>query len=472
MSVNPGRPLFAKPESWDSAPVSDVAHHTPASQSLTWSNWARTAACSPAGRAAPRSEAELAEVVAGAAAEARSVRAVGGGHSFTSAATTSGLLLNLDHLDGLEHVERRPGDGGALVTVGAGIRLHQLNSLLAECGLAMRNLGDIDRQSIAGAISTGTHGTGAQFGGLATQVRGLRVVGVDGTVHDVGPGDPLFEASRLGLGTTGVLSAVTLDVVPAYDLRAEERPMPLAEVLESLDGPDGVVATSDHFEFYFFPVTGRALTLRNTRVAPADVGRMARAGRAARSFLDEELLSNGAFEMVNRVATAFGGLTPRLNTISARALSARTYQAPSHRVFCTRRRVRFREMEYAIPRESLRDVITEVDAWLRASGENVPFPIEVRFAAPDDVWLSTAHGRETAYVAVHQYWRLPYSRYFDAAERIFVTAGGRPHWGKLHTRDSGDLAPLYPRFDDAARVRLEHDPEGVFHNRYTRKVLG
>nr|WP_307816072.1 D-arabinono-1,4-lactone oxidase [Myceligenerans indicum] len=452
--------------------MSDVVHRPPTSQPLTWSNWARTATCSPAGRAEPRSEAELAEVIARAAADGRSVRAVGGGHSFTPAATTSGVLLGLDHLRGLERTENDPETGNTLVTVGAGIRLHQLNRLLAERGLAMRNLGDIDRQSIAGAISTGTHGTGARFGGLATQVRGLRVVGVDGTVHDVGPGDPLFEASRLGLGTTGILSAVTLEAVPAYDLRAEEHPVPLSEALESLDGPDGAVATSDHFELYFFPVTGRALTLRNTRVAPADEGRVARAARAARSFLDEEVLSNGAFEMINRTATAFGGLTPRLNAVSARALSARTYQAPSYQVFCTRRRVRFREMEYAIPRESVRDVITEVDDWLRSSGENVPFPIEVRFAAPDDVWLSTAHGRETAYVAVHQYWRLPYSRYFEAAERIFVTAGGRPHWGKMHTRDADDLAPLYPRFDDAARVRLEHDPEGVFHNRYTRKVLG
>ncbi|WP_460755448.1 D-arabinono-1,4-lactone oxidase [Myceligenerans cantabricum] len=451
--------------------MSDVVHRPPTSRP-TWSNWARTATCSPAGRAAPRSEAELADVVAREAAAGRSVRAVGGGHSFTPAATTSGMLLSLDHVSRLERVERDPETGNALVTVGAGVRLHELNRLLAERGLALRNLGDIDRQSIAGAISTGTHGTGARLGGLATQVRGVRVVGVDGSVHDVGPGDPLFEASRLGLGTTGVLSAVTLEVVPAYDLRAEERPVPLAAALESLDGPDGVVAASDHFELYFFPATGRALTLRNTRVAPAAPGPVARTGRAARSFLDEELLSNGAFEMVNRVAAAFGGLTPRLNAVSARALSVRTYQAPSYQVFCTRRRVRFREMEYAIPRERVRDVITEVDGWLRSSGENVPFPIEVRFAAPDDVWLSTAHGRETAYVAVHQYWRLPYSRYFQAAERIFVAAGGRPHWGKLHTRDAGDLAPLYPRFEDAARVRLEHDPEGVFHNRYTRRVLG
>ncbi|WP_425561091.1 D-arabinono-1,4-lactone oxidase [Myceligenerans crystallogenes] len=439
---------------------------------MIWSNWARTASCSPAGRAAPGSEAELADVVARSAAAGRSVRAAGGGHSFTPAATTSGVLLSLDRLDALERVEPLPGTGNALVTVGAGIRLHQLNRLLAGRGLALENLGDIDRQSIAGAISTGTHGTGAGFGGLAAQVRGLRVVGTDGAVHDVGPGDPLFEASRLGLGTTGIIAAVTLEAVPAYDLLAEERPAPLAEVLESLDGPDGVVATSDHFEFYFFPATGRALTLRNTRVAPGAPGRLERAGRAARSFLDEEVLSNGAFEALNQVATAFGSLTPRLNAVSARALSPRTYQAPSHQVFCTRRRVRFREMEYAIPRELAGEVVAEVDAWLRRSGENVPFPVEVRFTAPDDVWLSTAYRRETAYVAVHQYWRLPYSRYFEAAERIFVTAGGRPHWGKLHTRDADDLAPLYPRFDDAARVRLEHDPEGVLMNRYTRKVLG
>ncbi|WP_125776257.1 D-arabinono-1,4-lactone oxidase [Antribacter gilvus] len=461
------------------------------SSARTWTNWARTVTFTPARTAAPLDESELAAAVADAAAEGLRVRAVGAGHSFTPAAATDGLLLTLDHLSGIERIERDAATGNTLVTVGAGTRLHALNRLLDARGLALWNLGDIDRQSVAGAISTGTHGTGARFGGLATQVRGVRVVGPDGTVRDVSARSEdqrdrdLFEASRLGLGATGILSAVTLEVAPAYDLRAQEEPWPLDRVLAELDD---LVADHDHFELYWFPLTRRALTLRNTRLPrdPADLPGasgedprprrglrdVAQAASRVRTFVDEEVLSNGAFALVNEVATNFPRSTPRLNDLSARVLSARTYTAPSHEVFCSRRRVRFREMEYALPRAALLGVLAELDAWLRETGENVPFPVEVRFAAADDVWLSTAHGRDTAYVAVHQYWRLPFGRYFTAAERILTAAGGRPHWGKLHTRTAADLAPLYPRFGDFGRVRAAADPDGVFSNAYTDRVLG
>lgn len=451
----------------------------------TFTTWGRTATSRPTRRSAPRDEAELAALVAAAVAAGLRVRAVGSGHSFTPAAVTDGLHLDLDHLSGVESVVPQE-DGTALVTVLAGTRLHELNRLLAALGLAMRNLGDIDRQSIAGAISTGTHGTGGRLGGLATQVRAVRVVGSDGTVHTASghaaegsEERELFEVARLGLGTVGILSAVTLEVVPAFLLDAAEEPWPLDRVLDSLDE---YVGANDHAEFYWFPGTRRALTLRNNRLsADAEAawaadqagtrGSLRRAGVRARSVLDEEILSNGAFAVVNRTAAAAPRLVPLLNAVSARGLAARTYVAPSYQVFTTRRRVRFVEMEYALPREALREVLGELDGWLRASGEPVPFPVEVRFAAADDVWLSTARGRESAYVAVHQYVRMPYQRYFDAAEKLFTAAGGRPHWGKLHTRTAADLREHYP-LDDVARVRAAIDPDGAFRNAYSDAVLG
>lgn len=444
---------------------------------MIWTNWARNVSVTPARQEQPASEDELSDAVRRAVKDGHTVRVVGGGHSFTPAAATEGVQLSLDRLGALHRVERDPDTGHALVTVGAGMRLHQLNQVLAERGLAMQNLGDIDRQSIAGAISTGTHGTGARFGGLATRVRALTVVGPDGEVTHASPTErhDLFEASRLGLGATGVLSTVTIEAVPAFDLHAVEEPWPLDRVLE---GVHDLVADHDHFEFYWFPSTRRALTLRNTRVdAGTSAGsglahRARKAAGAARSFLDEEVLSNGLFEAVNRVATAVPAATPTLNAVAARALSARRYTAPSHEVFCTNRRVRFREMEYAVPRDAVVGVLGEIDAWQRSTGENVPFPVEVRFAPADDVWLSTAYGRETAYVAVHQYWRLPYARYFDAAEQILTAAGGRPHWGKLHTRDAEYLEGQYRRLPDFRRVRDAADPEGVFANPYTRRVFG
>ena len=451
----------------------------------TFTTWGRTATSHPARRAAPRDEAELAALVAGAAAGGLRVRAVGSGHSFTPAAVTDGLHLDLDHLSGIESVVPQT-DGTALVTVLAGTRLHQLNRMLAVLGLAMRNLGDIDRQSIAGAISTGTHGTGARLGGLATQVRAVRVVGPDGAVHsasqDAPPGSPereLFEVARLGLGTVGILTAVTLEAVPAFLLRATEEPWPLDRVLDRLDE---YVDANDHAELYWFPGTRRALTLRNNRMSPDDerawtarqagaMGAARRTGLQARSLVDEELLSNGAFMLVNRAAAAAPRLVPLLNSVSARALGRRTYVAPSYQVFTTRRRVRFVEMEYALPREALTEVLGELDSWLRVSREPVPFPVEVRFAAADDVWLSTARGRESAYVAVHQYVRMPYQRWFDAAEKILTAVGGRPHWGKLHTRTAADLGEHYP-LGDVARVRSAVDPDGVFRNVYSDAVLG
>ncbi|MCL1871163.1 MAG: FAD-binding protein [Promicromonosporaceae bacterium] len=450
-----------------------------------WENWARTARATPARRATPRDESEVCELVSRAASTGVRVRAHGAGHSFTPVAVTDGVLLDLDRLNGLEAVERRH-DGTARVTVRAGTRLYHLHHLLAAHGLAMTNLGDIDRQTLAGAISTGTHGTGLEFGGLSTQVVGVRVVVGDGSVRsgsvDDAPGTPerdLFELARLGLGTAGVLTAVTLEVVPAFWLRANDEPAPLGAVLSDLDG---FARSADHAELYWFPGTRRALTIRNERLTPDDAaqwatdqsglkGRLRLFGKEARGLVGDELLTNGAFEALNRLATAAPGLAGSINRISSHALSPREFVAPSYQVFCHKRRVRFREMEYGVPRDVAADVVRELDAWHRRTGEPVPFPVEVRFAAQDDLWLSTAHGRETAYIAVHQYVRMSYRRWFTAAEHILVEAGGRPHWGKLHTRTAEDLAEQYP-LDDVARVRRAVDPNGLFANPYVDGVLG
>lgn len=432
----------------------------------TWRNWARTQSAMPRTVVRPRDLEELVRAVVSTTTRGGRLRAVGAGHSFTGAAVTDDVQVHLDHLAGVERVEPLP-DGSAHVTVGAGIRLRALNAALAARGLAMRNLGDIDVQTLAGAISTGTHGTGARLGGLATQVVRCRLVTAAGEVRDVSPTqDPeLFELARLGLGTAGVLAALTLHVVPAFRLRAQEEPMALPAVLEGLDA---LVDGNDHFEFFWFPSTDRALVHRNNRVTDGDEQPLS----PLRHLVDDEILSNGMFTVTNRLAAAAPRAVPAINAVASRALTARTYTGASADVLASRRRVRFRESEYAIPREHAADVVREVDAWLRSTGEPVPFPLEIRFAAPDDVWLSTAHGRDTAYVAVHQYYRMPYRRYFDAFERIVAQVDGRPHWGKLHGLDHVRLAGLYPHLADAQRVRARVDPTGTFRNDYVDRVLG
>lgn len=434
-----------------------------------WRNWARTASADPALVAAPADDVEVAALIARAAARDIRVRAVGAGHSFTDCAVTDGTLLHLDSLNRIEHVGPAAPDGSREVRVGAGIRLRRLCAELDARGLALENMGDIDAQSIAGAISTGTHGTGARLGGFATQVRALRLVDARGEIVECSPtrSPELFELARLGLGAAGVLTAVTLRVVPAFLLHAHEAPRPLSEVLEALPGDDGLLARHDHVELYWFPYTGGALTKINDRVGE-DTAPL----HPVRRLLDDEVLSNGVFAATTALCAAVGALTPAVNAVASRALTERRYTAPSHAVFTSPRRVRFREMEHAIPRDAVAPVLAEIDAWLRRTGENVPFPLEVRFAAADDVWLSTAHGRDSAYVAVHQAMGLPYARYFRAVAAIVAEHAGRPHWGKIHRLRADELRALYPRFDDAVAVRDAVDPGRVFANAYTDRVLG
>ena len=432
----------------------------------TWHNWARTQSATPRRVARPHDLDALAREVAAATDAGLRLRAVGAGHSFSAAAVTDGVMVHLDHLAEIEEVVARP-DGTTHVTVGAGIRLRALNAALAARGLAMRNLGDIDVQTLAGALSTGTHGTGARLHGLASQVVALRLVTADGEVREVdAEHDPdLFQLARLGLGTAGVLAAVTLHVVPAFRLRAREEAMPLARVLDELDAH---VDGNDHFGFFWFPHTGSALVRRFNRAQDEVDHPQPR----VRRFVHDELLSNATFELVSRLAAAQPRLVPRVNAFASRALRPLEYVDASADVLVARRRVRFRESEYAVPREAVPDVLRELDAWLRRTGEPVAFPCEVRFSAADDLWLSTAHGRATGYIAAQQYHRLPHATYLDAFERIVAQVDGRPHWGKLHSLDHARIAELYPHLPDANRVRARVDPTGTFRNAYVDRVLG
>ena len=429
-----------------------------------WTNWAGTEHADPAVTSAPADTAGVVEAVTSAVAGGLRVKPVGAGHSFTGAAVTDGLMIDLGRLSGIVSVDQDAG----VVTVLGGTRLHQLNEALWRLGLALPNLGDIDQQSITGALATGTHGTGGRLGGMATQVRALEVVLADGSVVTCSPQERprLFEAARVGLGALGVITAVTLQCVPAFALHARERPEPLGQVLESLEHD---VGTNDHFEFFWFPHTDRTMTKRNNRVAPGTP--LAPLPRW-RERVDDELLANTVFEWVNRIATVRPAVVPRLNALSSRALSAREFTDAAYKVFVTPRRVVFRECEYAVPREALPAVLAALRRWVDTHDERLPFPVEVRFAAADDVWLSTGYERDNAYVSVHQYHRLPHERYVAAFEAIVAEHAGRPHWGKLHSLGAEQLRGLYPRFDEFLAVRQEVDPGRTFGNDYLTRVLG
>nr|WP_042184064.1 D-arabinono-1,4-lactone oxidase [Kibdelosporangium sp. MJ126-NF4] len=442
-----------------------TALKTSADGQLRWTNWARNETATPATLSRPATVEQISDAITAATAQRLPVKALGAGHSFTAIASAhGGAAIDLSSWSGVESADVASG----LVTVRSGTTIKQLNAALDRLGLAMANLGDIDAQTISGAISTGTHGTGAQLGGIATQVVALQLVLADGSVVTCSADErpDLFSAARVGLGALGVISTVTLRCERSFCLRADERPVPLEEVIERLDE---LIIGHDHMEFYWFPYGRKALVKRNDRL-PLDAA--ARPLSRAREFFEYTVMENGVWGTMCRLGRAVPRLVSPLNGLASIALSPRTYSDASHRVFVTERNVRFVESEYAVPRESLVDVLTELRSMVPTLPHPVMMPVEVRVAAADDIWLSTAYQRDSAYFAIHQYPGMPYLEYFDAFERIVAQVGGRPHWGKMHSLDAAVLRERYPRFEDFRRVRAEVDPEQVFRNSYVDRVLG
>ncbi|WP_030260850.1 D-arabinono-1,4-lactone oxidase [Streptomyces violens] len=435
---------------------------TGAARESVWRNWAGNVEARPVRSVAPASTEELAAAVQQAASEGLTVKAAGTGHSFTPAAATEGLLIRPERLTGIRRVDRAAGT----VTVAAGTPLKDMNAALSAHGLSLANMGDIMEQTVSGATSTGTHGTGRDSASLSAQIVALELVTADGSVLRCSAQEnaDVFAAARLGLGALGVLTELTFAVEPEFLLTAREEPMPFDRVTADFDA---LVAENEHFEFYWFPHTGNCSTKRNNR----SQGPAAPNG-AVSGWVEDELLSNGVFQVACAVGKALPATIPGIAKLSSRALSARTYTDIPYKVFTSPRRVRFVEMEYAVPREAAVAALQELRALVERSGFRISFPVEVRTAPGDDIPLSTASGRDTAYIAMHMYRGTPHQAYFTAAERIMTAHGGRPHWGKLHTRDAEYLAAAYPRFGEFTVLRDRLDPQRVFGNAYLRRVLG
>jgi FAD-linked oxidoreductase len=432
------------------------------SDSRGWSNWAGDQTCRPVEVVCPRSREDLSEAVAAAAAAGRRVSVAGSGHSFTEAAMTDGTMLRIEALSGV--IDADPGSG--LVTVGAGTVLAGLNEELARLGLAMENLGDIDRQTIAGAISTGTHGTGARLRNISAQVEGLELVLADGSVRQLSAASQpeLLRAARVGVGALGAISAVTLRCVPAFTLDRVDTSRPREQVLDCFQAS---ADANDHFELFTFPYADSALVLeRNRTEAPA------RPRGKWGAYLNDVVLENWALEALSATGKRFPKAIPSLSRLAGRLASGSRTIDRSDRVFANDRRVRFTEMEYGVPREDGPEAVRRVIEWVRANRYPVFFPIEMRVAAGDDALLSPSHERDTAYIAVHQYRGMEWRPYFEAVEEIMNSYGGRPHWGKRHFQTAATLAPRYPEWAAFQAARDELDPGRVFSNEYAARVLG
>ena len=435
---------------------------------MHWQNWAGLESADPGIAATPTSVAEVVDAVATARRDGSTVKMIGSGHSFTAIAAPRDVMLRPQGMQGLLGVDR----DAMTVTAYAGTPLKVLNAELERLGLSLHNMGDIAEQTLGGATSTGTHGTGGVAAGLAAQLAGLQLVTGTGEVIDATREQhaDVFDVARVGLGALGILTTVTFAVEPLFLLEAVEQPMSWDEALGSFDE---MVAESHHCDMYWFPHTDRLLTKRNTRL-DADVSEAEPVSRF-RGWLDDDFLSNTVFGALTAGANRVPGVIPRLNQVSARVLSPRTYSDVAHRVFTSPRRVVFREMEYAVPREAGLDALREARRVVEASDWKISFPVEIRVAPADDIPLSTASGRDSFYLAFHTHhhsdWHT-HAAYLEAMERVMREHDGRPHWGKLHTRTAADLAPAYPRFDEFLAMRERLDPDRVFTNAYLDRVLG
>ncbi|WP_280508576.1 D-arabinono-1,4-lactone oxidase [Nocardia flavorosea] len=425
-----------------------------------WVNWAGDQQCVPARLAAPRDHAELADELGRAAADGHRVRVAGSGHSFTGACLTDGLLLDLSRMNRVLEVDRETG----LAKVQAGMTLAALNDRLDQYGLAFPNLGDIDAQTIAGATATGTHGTGARLPNLSAQLHGVELMTADGRTVELTEhsGAEAWRAARVSVGALGVITAFTLQLVPSFVLEGVERPVPVAEILDDLDS---YVDGNEHFEFYMFAHSPLAMTKRNNRVDLPPAPR-----HKAVDWFADIAVSNHVSDALCRLARRRPAVIPPLQRAAAYAFSYRRQVDRSYRVFTSPRLFRFTEMEYAIPREHSVEAIREIKETARRFDS--PMPIEVRWVAGDDAFLSPAGGRATCYIAVHQYEGMEHETFFRACETVFDRYQGRPHWGKRHYQSAETLRARYPDWDRFAAVRRHYDPGGRFANDYLDGVLG
>jgi L-gulono-1,4-lactone dehydrogenase len=428
----------------------------------SWTNWAGDQRCAPERVEDPADEGAVIAAVQAAATAGRPLRVAGSGHSFTDIACTDGHMLRLGRMNRVLSADTATG----IAEVEGGATIHELGPALADHGLALENQGDVDPQTIAGAIATATHGTGVSFRNLSAQVAGLRLVTAAGEVVECSADDDpeLFRAARVGLGALGVVTGVRLACAPLYTLRRTDAPKPLDETLDRLDE---LVDGSERFELFVFPYTRRALTRTTEKTDDPP-----RPPSALRAWFTDVVLENGILGLISRTGRALPSGIPMLNRLLSRLAQPGRRTDRSYRIYANPRLVHFTEMEYAIPRAAGGEALERVMAMIERRRLPVSFPIEFRFVAPDDAYLSPAGGRDTAYIAVHTYRGMEHETYFRAVESIMREYDGRPHWGKRHYRTAADLRPAYPDWDRFQVVRDRLDPVRLFRNDYTDRVLG
>lgn len=425
----------------------------------TFSNWSGSVKYTPTDYHQPATEEEIVKIVGNCIENSKRIRVIGTGHSFTRLCETGETLISLDNYKGIVSVRKETRE----VTVKAGTKIYEFGLLTHAIGLAQENLGDIDRQSLAGSISTGTHGTGIAFGNISTQVSAVKFVNGKGEVIFCSENEKpdLFKAAQISLGSLGVILELTFRLVNSYKLAFESGKEDLYDVLERYDE---INHETRNFEFYWFPHT-RTVQTKYSNISDKEP----KDNRLGLWF--DNILENHLFNAVSYPTRYIPSLSASVAKLSATLAGTSGKVNWSHKVYALPRTVLFNEMEYNVPYEAFAEVKKEVVRVFNQKKFDVHFPTENRFVKGDDIWLSPAYGRQSAYIAFHVYKGNPYQEYFRVMEDICRSYDGRPHWGKMHTLRSSTLAEVYPKWNDFLRIRQEHDPQGVFLSEYMKEIF-
>lgn len=426
-----------------------------------WSNWSGSVRFRPQGVIVPKDEVELAAAVRKTEGH---VRFPGNGHSFSPLNQTDGTLIDLSAFIGLKGFDPER----EVASIAAATPLWGLGSLLHPLGYALKNMADVDRQTLGGAVATGTHGTGLRFGSFSADVASFRLLLTTGAVLHCSPEEnpDIYAAGRVALGLLGVMTEIDMAVRPVYKLQRRYFVLPVTDVLRDLDG---MARANRNFEFFWFPWSEIAVCKAlNETEAHAPTRHSARTlytrGEIRRP---QEYVFAGGAELLR----VMPGLTAPAHRFFTAFMPRKQKVRWSHEVYPSPRTVRFNEMEYAVPYEKGADAVQEVAALIRKKKLTTGFPIEFRTVAADDIWLSPFYGRDSAMIAVHQYAKVDTAPLFTACEEIFKSYGGRPHWGKMHTLSRDEAEALYPKFADFAALRKKLDPAGKFLNPHLAKYF-
>lgn len=399
--------------------------------------------------------------VADAVRHGQTVRAVGSGHSFSPLACTNGLLLDLRLCAGVVRVDRE----AARVTVRPGTSLWQLAATLDRAGLALGNLGTLGGQTVAGALSTGTHGTGIRHRPFADQVTALQLVTADGSVLTLDrESDPdTFRCARTALGALGIITVVTLACVASYNLHVTTQSAPLDDLLDRFGEWS---QSADHVAFSWQPWDDRVCVRSMSRSPQPRTP-----GAVRHRYL--ATLSEARCGLAGLVGRKRPASVPWLaGRVAGQGQEATHYVDASYRAFTFPQPVKFLAMEYALPLENIPVGVRALRGALRRAGHKSPYSVLVRVGAPDDAPLSPAYGRPTGYVNLTVPRTAGYIELLRLAEHIALEFDGRPHWGKAHAATAEVLAPRYPEWATFQRVRAQLDPGGLFSNDYIDRVLG